>query len=30
MNPIIEEIVRNAHKLYERQDVEPIGKAERV
>lgn len=26
MNPIIEEIVRNAHKLYERQDVEPITK----
>ena len=26
MNPIIEDIVRNAHKLYERQDVEPITK----
>lgn len=26
MNPIIEEIVRNAHKLYERQNVEPITK----
>ncbi len=26
MNPIIEEIVRNAHKLYERQNTEPITK----
>lgn len=26
MNPIIDEIVRNAHQLYERQDIEPITK----
>lgn len=26
MNPIIDEIVRNAHQLYERQEIEPITK----